>query len=51
MDGGRDIDCHYVSRYYARGDTNFSVMMDGFFGILYEKMFTVLNSQYQFDEK
>ncbi|KOB68274.1 putative heparin sulfate cell surface proteoglycan, partial [Operophtera brumata] len=40
-----------LERYYARGDTNFSVMMDGFFGILYEKMFTVLNSQYQFDEK
>ncbi|XP_026726636.1 glypican-6 [Trichoplusia ni] len=40
-----------LERYYTRGDTNFDVMMDGFFSILYNKMFTVLNSQYEFDEK
>lgn len=40
-----------LERYYTRGDTNFDVMMDGFFSILYNKMFTVLNSQYVFDEK
>lgn len=40
-----------LERYYTRGDTNFDVMMDGFFSILYNKMFTVLNSQYDFDEK
>nr|XP_021190742.2 glypican-4 isoform X1 [Helicoverpa armigera]XP_049698389.1 glypican-4 isoform X2 [Helicoverpa armigera]XP_049698390.1 glypican-4 isoform X3 [Helicoverpa armigera]XP_049698391.1 glypican-4 isoform X4 [Helicoverpa armigera]XP_049698392.1 glypican-4 isoform X5 [Helicoverpa armigera] len=40
-----------LERYYTRGDTNFDEMMDGFFSILYNKMFTVLNSQYEFDEK
>lgn len=40
-----------LERYYSRGDTNFDAMMDSFFGILYKKMFTVLNSQYTFDEK
>ncbi|KAJ2944018.1 hypothetical protein O0L34_g8345 [Tuta absoluta] len=40
-----------LERYYTRGDTDFDLMMDGFFGILYQKMFTVLNSQYSFDEK
>ncbi|XP_075980217.1 glypican dally-like [Anticarsia gemmatalis] len=40
-----------LESYYTRGDTNFDVMMDGFFSILYNKMFTVLNSQYEFDEK
>ncbi|CAB3221130.1 unnamed protein product [Arctia plantaginis] len=40
-----------LERYYTRGDTNFDVMIDGFFSILYNKMFTVLNSQYEFDEK
>ncbi|XP_068628557.1 glypican-4 [Battus philenor] len=40
-----------LQNYYTRGDTNFDKMMDDFFGILYEKMFTVLNSQYNFDQK
>ncbi|CAG5053771.1 unnamed protein product [Parnassius apollo] len=40
-----------LQNYYSRGDTNFDKMMDDFFGILYEKMFTVLNSQYNFDQK
>ncbi|XP_045514663.1 glypican-6 [Pieris brassicae] len=40
-----------LERYYTRGDSNFDEMMDSFFGILYQKMFTVLNSQYSFDEK
>lgn len=38
-------------RYYTLGDTNFELMMDHFFGILYQKMFSVLNSQYSFDDK
>ncbi|KAL4707167.1 hypothetical protein ACJJTC_018902 [Scirpophaga incertulas] len=40
-----------LERYYTQGDVEFDVMMDKFFGILYQKMFTVLNSQYSFDEK
>ncbi|XP_045507782.1 glypican-4 [Colias croceus] len=40
-----------LERYYTRGDTDFDSMMDSFFGILYQKMFTVLNSQYSFDDK
>ncbi|XP_063634048.1 glypican-6 [Cydia splendana] len=40
-----------LERYYTLGDTNFEHMMDHFFGILYQKMFSVLNAQYSFDEK
>ncbi|CAH0722975.1 unnamed protein product, partial [Brenthis ino] len=40
-----------LERYYTRGDKDFDEMMDSFFSILYQKMFTVLNSQYSFDEK
>ncbi|KAI8430368.1 hypothetical protein MSG28_000662 [Choristoneura fumiferana] len=40
-----------LERYYTLGDTNFELMMDHFFGILYQKMFSVLNSQYSFDDK
>lgn len=40
-----------LERYYARGDTDLDNIMDQFFGILYQKMFTVLNAQYSFDEK
>ncbi|XP_041974602.1 glypican-6 [Aricia agestis] len=40
-----------LERYYTRGDADFDVMMDGFFSILYQKMFIVLNQQYTFDEK
>ncbi|CAH0747034.1 unnamed protein product [Diatraea saccharalis] len=40
-----------LERYYTEGDVEFDAMMDKFFGILYQKMFTVLNSQYSFDEK
>ncbi|CAH0406207.1 unnamed protein product [Chilo suppressalis] len=40
-----------LERYYNEGDVEFDAMMDKFFGILYQKMFTVLNSQYSFDEK
>ncbi|XP_052753745.1 uncharacterized protein LOC113523072 isoform X1 [Galleria mellonella] len=39
-----------LENYYTKGDTNFEQMMDKFFSILYEKMFTVLNSQYRLDE-
>ncbi|KAM3960138.1 glypican dally-like [Aphomia sociella] len=40
-----------LEKYYTKGDTNFEVMMDKFFSILYEKMFAVLNSQYSLDER
>ncbi|CAG9108267.1 unnamed protein product [Plutella xylostella] len=40
-----------LERYYSRGDTDLDSIMETFFGILYQKMFTVLNSQYTFDEK
>ncbi|XP_032516250.1 glypican-6 [Danaus plexippus] len=40
-----------LERYYTRGDSDFDEMMDSFFGILYQKMFAVLNSQYTFDDK
>ncbi|KAL0849765.1 hypothetical protein ABMA28_011718 [Loxostege sticticalis] len=40
-----------LERYYTHGDKEFDTMMDKFFGILYQKMFAVLNSQYSFDDK
>ncbi|XP_013193574.2 glypican-6 isoform X2 [Amyelois transitella] len=40
-----------LEKYYTKGDTNFELMMDKFFSILYEKMFAVLNAQYQFDSR
>lgn len=44
-------ECNVIFRYYTHGDKEFDDMMDKFFGILYQKMFAVLNSQYSFDEK
>ncbi|XP_046427540.1 glypican-4 [Neodiprion fabricii] len=40
-----------LENYYARGTVNLEDAMDNFFNVLYQKMFTVMNSQYQFDDK
>lgn len=37
--------------YYTRGKVDLMEAMDSFFNILYQKMFTVINMQYQFDDK
>lgn len=37
--------------YYMRGKVDLMEAMDSFFNILYQKMFTVINMQYQFDDK
>lgn len=37
--------------YYSRGKTDLAEAMDKFFNTLYQKMFTVINSQYVFDER
>nr|XP_033320856.1 glypican-6 [Megalopta genalis] len=40
-----------LENYYAKGTVNLNDAMDNFFNTLYLKMFTVLNSQYDFDNK
>ncbi|CAG0881416.1 unnamed protein product [Darwinula stevensoni] len=40
-----------LQSYYDVGRLDLSDAMDRFFSNLYQKMFTVLNSQYQFDER
>ncbi|XP_055639120.1 glypican-6 [Toxorhynchites rutilus septentrionalis] len=40
-----------LERYYANGKVDLGEAMDSFFNILYQKMFTVLNSQYSFNTK
>lgn len=40
-----------LEKYYKKGTSRLSDTMDTFFGVLYQKMFTVLNAQYQFDDK
>ncbi|XP_052902142.1 glypican-6 [Anopheles moucheti] len=40
-----------LERYYAHGKVDLSETMDHFFNILFQKMFTVLNAQYTFDNK
>ncbi len=40
-----------LENYYTRGKVDLSEAMDSFFNTLYQKMFTVLNSQYSFDDK
>ncbi|XP_063696624.1 glypican-4 isoform X2 [Culicoides brevitarsis] len=37
--------------YYTRGKVDLMEAMDSFFNVLYQKMFTVINMQYQFDDK
>lgn len=40
-----------LENYYAKGTVDLDDTMDNFFNTLYQKMFTVLNSQYNFDNK
>ncbi|KAJ6635212.1 Glypican-4 [Pseudolycoriella hygida] len=40
-----------LESYYTRGKVDLSEAMDSFFNTLYQKMFTVLNSQFNFDDK
>lgn len=40
-----------LERYYTNGKSNLADVMETFFNILYQKMFTVLNNQYKFDDK
>lgn len=40
-----------LERYYAHGKVDLAETMDHFFNILFQKMFTVLNAQYSFDNK
>lgn len=37
--------------YYARGKLDLEEAMDHFFTALYQRMFTVLNAQFRFDDK
>jgi len=39
-----------LETYYKKGTVRLSETMDNFFGILYQRMFTVINQQYSFDE-
>ncbi|CAH1133609.1 unnamed protein product [Ceutorhynchus assimilis] len=39
-----------LETYYKKGTVRLSDTMDNFFGILYQKMFMVINSQYNFDD-
>ncbi|XP_012232340.1 glypican-6 [Linepithema humile] len=40
-----------LESYYLKGTVDLDDAMDNFFNTLYQKMFTVLNSQYNFDNK
>ncbi|XP_017758833.1 PREDICTED: glypican-4 [Eufriesea mexicana] len=40
-----------LENYYSKGTVDLDDAMDNFFNTLYQKMFTVLNSQYNFDNK
>ncbi|KOX80364.1 Glypican-6 [Melipona quadrifasciata] len=40
-----------LENYYTKGTVDLDDTMDNFFNTLYQKMFTVLNSQYNFDNK
>lgn len=40
-----------LEKYYTRGKVDLAETLDNFFNILYQKMFTVLNMQYKFDDK
>ncbi|XP_067013760.1 glypican-6 [Anabrus simplex] len=39
-----------LERYYAKGQVDLAEALDNFFNTLYQKMFTVLNAQYRFDD-
>lgn len=40
-----------LETYYVSGQVDLEKAMENFFNTLYQKMFTVLNAQYQFNEK
>lgn len=40
-----------LEMYYTWGQVNLSKVLDEFFNKLYQKMFTVLNSQFSYDDK
>ena len=40
-----------LEKYYSKGQVDLTEVMDDFFTTLYQKMFTVLNAQYTFNEK
>ena len=40
-----------LEKYYVKGSVDLDDVMETFFNTLYQKMFTVLNSQYKFDGK
>lgn len=40
-----------LESYYAKGKVDLSDTMESFFTTLYQKMFTVINSHYRFDDK
>uniref|UniRef100_A0A8D8U7X6 Glypican-4 n=2 Tax=Cacopsylla melanoneura TaxID=428564 RepID=A0A8D8U7X6_9HEMI len=40
-----------LEKYFSKGNVDLIEVMDNFFSILYQKMFTVLNAQYTFDDK
>ncbi|KAK4880546.1 hypothetical protein RN001_008692 [Aquatica leii] len=40
-----------LERYYNSGRVRLAEALDTFFGILYQHMFTVINTQYQFDDR
>ncbi|KAK5646746.1 hypothetical protein RI129_005210 [Pyrocoelia pectoralis] len=40
-----------LERYYNSGRVRLAEALDTFFGILYQRMFTVINAQYQFDDR
>lgn len=40
-----------LETYYKKGTVRLSDTMDTFFSILYQRMFTVINAQYTFDDK
>lgn len=39
-----------LERYYAKGRVDLEEALDNFFSTLYQKMFSVINAQYHFDE-
>lgn len=40
-----------LEKYYLHGQVDLAESLDTFFNVLYQKMFTVLNAQYTFDDK
>ena len=42
---------HELEAYYTWGQVDLKKVLDEFFNKLYQKMFTVLNSQFSYDDK